>query len=123
MFGAYDLELMLSKDSFHDVWWVTFRWGPWDGIMQIDPGPDQVGIGNPCTLGWRLRDLETGQLKFGKRCAGAITFFDDQTFTGALYEVPGAGTVEFEGTRLAGRGLEDDLQHEWDAFVSEAYGR
>jgi hypothetical protein len=123
IFGEYDLDLHLAVDSFHDVWWVTFRWGEWDGIIQMNPGPDRMGVGNPCTLGWRLRDLQTGQLKFGKRCTGVMTFFDDQTFAGTLYEVPNAGTVEFAGIRITGGSLEDNLQHEWNAFVSKAYGR
>lgn len=123
MFGDYNLELTLAANPTRNAWWATFRWGAWDVIIQMSPGPDQIGIGNQCMLGWRLRDLETGQLTFGKRCTGAMTFFDDQSFTGALFGVPGAGTVEFDGNRLAGRSLEDDLRHEWDAIAAEAYGR
>lgn len=121
MFQDYDLDLTLASDSSRNIWWATFRWGAWDGIMQMKPGP--AGVGQPCSLGWRLRDLETNQLKFGKRCTGTITFFENQTFTGQLHDVPGAGTVDFDGARLPGPAVHDDLQHEWDAFVSEAYGR
>lgn len=121
MFEDYNLDLTLASDPSRNIWWATFRWGAWDGIMQMRPGP--AGVGQPCSLGWRLRDLETNQLKFGKRCTGTITFFENQTFTGQLYEVPGAGTVDFDGARLPGPAVHDDLQHEWDAFVSEAYGR
>jgi hypothetical protein len=52
-----------------------------------------------------------------------MTFFKNQTLRGSLYDVPGAGTVQFEGGRQAGPCVEDDLQHEWDAFVTQAYGR
>ena len=115
------MDLMLAQNATRNTWWATFRWGAWDGIMQMRPGP--TGIDHSCSLGWRLRDIETGQLKFGKNCTGDIMFFGDQTFTGSLYGVPGVGTVDFEGTRLPGPSGQDDLQHEWDAFVSEAYGR
>ncbi|KAH6496246.1 hypothetical protein HBI55_098650 [Parastagonospora nodorum] len=123
MFGDYNLELTLAENPARNAWWATFRWGAWDVIIQMSPGPDQIGVGNQCTLGWRLRDLETGQFTFGKRCTGSMTFFDNQTFIGALFGVPGVGTVEFDGNRLAGRSLEDDLRHEWDAIAAEAYGR
>jgi hypothetical protein len=123
LFGDYDLELTLVFDSTRDIWWATFRWGTWDGIIQLNLGPSYNGIGQPCTLGWRMRDLETGKLKFGKKCTGTMTFFEDQTLLGVLHEVPGAGKVEFEGTRLPGLALEGDLQYAWDAFVAEAYGR
>jgi hypothetical protein len=123
IFNEYNLDLTLAVNPSRSTWWATFRWGAWDGIIQLNPGPSSYPLGQPCSLGWRMRDLETGQLKFGKRCTGAMTFFENQTFVGWLGEVPGVGTVEFEGTRLAGPSLEDDLQGEWDAFVSEAYGR
>jgi hypothetical protein len=42
---------------------------------------------------------------------------------GCLYEVPGIGSLEFEGMRVSGESLEDDLKEEWDAFVVEAYRR
>jgi hypothetical protein len=120
MFGDYDLNLTLARDTPRDCWWATFRWGAWDGIMQMNPGPI---LDEPASLGWRMRDLETGQLRFGKKCTGQITCYSDQIMGGELYEVPGVGTVEFQGRRMPGEALGDDLQHEWDAFVSEAYRR
>lgn len=114
MFGDYDINLTLSRNSSRGCWWATFRWGAWDGIILMKPGPD---ADQPTSFGWRLRDLEIGQLKSGKKCTGQMTCFSNQTLRGEQYEIPGVGTIEFEGTAL-----EDDLQHEWDAFVSEAYG-
>jgi hypothetical protein len=122
-FGDYGLDLTLSADPNRGVWWATFRWGAWDGLIQMNPGPGVAPLGQSCSLGWRLRDLETGQLKFGKKCTGQMTFFDDQTFRGCLFEIPGAGTVDFEGRRMSGSSVTDDLQDEWDRFVAEAYGR
>jgi hypothetical protein len=123
VFREYDLDLSLAFDASHDTWWATFRWGAWDGIMKMTPGPTYIGLNQPCTLGWRLRDLETNQLRFGKRCTGVMTIFEDGTLTGHLFEMPDVGTVNFDGRRQLGPSLEDDLQHEWDGFVSEAYGR
>ena len=43
---------------------------------------------------------------------------------GDLYGMPVlGGRVKFSGRRLAGASVQDDLQHEWDGFVKEAYGR
>ncbi|KAG9387896.1 hypothetical protein A1F94_000788 [Pyrenophora tritici-repentis] len=118
----YQLDLSLSTDPNRGVWWATFRWGAWDGIMRIQPAPG-FNLFGQCELGWRMRDLETGQLTFGKRCTGDIEFFANQTLRGCLYEVPGAGALQFEGTRVSGPAVQDDLQHEWDDFVKQAYGR
>ncbi|KAF1947061.1 hypothetical protein EJ02DRAFT_365939 [Clathrospora elynae] len=122
MFGNVKMDLTLSLDSARGIWWATFCWGVWDGIIQMNPDPTG-SIGQPCALGWRLRDLETGKLTFGRKCTGSMTFFKEQYFRGCLFEVPGVGAVEFNGQRVLGAGLEDDLQHDWDAFVTEAYRR
>jgi hypothetical protein len=92
----------------------------------MNPGPSSSSaLDRPCFLGWRLRDLETGRLTFGRKCTGEMTFFRDQGLgvRGYLFEVPEVGTVKFEGRRVPGRSCEDDLKHEWDAFVTEAYQR
>jgi len=90
----------------------------------MNPGPgDSDSLGQPCSLGWRLRDLETGQLTFGRKCTGYMTFSGDGSMEGCLYEVPGVGSLEFEGMRVSGGSLEDDLKGEWDGFVVEAYRR
>jgi hypothetical protein len=123
IFGDYDLDFTLSLDPTRGIWWATFRWGAWDGIIRMNSGPSFKVRGESCPLDWRLRDLETGELRFGKKCTGHMTFFENQTFQGSLYNIPYAGTVAFEGRRLPGCNLKDDLQDEWDAFVSEAYGR
>lgn len=71
MFDDYNLVLTLAVSS-RNIWWAKFCWGPWDSIIQINPGPSYTGTGQPCSLGWRLRDLETDQLKFGKKCMGEM---------------------------------------------------
>lgn len=93
----------------------------------MNPGPSYETLDQSCSLGWRLRDLETGELKFGRRCTGEMTFFRDQTIRGMLCEVPRVGTVEFWGPRLVGEGVGwrdgDEFQEEWEGFINEAYGR
>jgi len=106
MINDYDFNLTLAKNSARGCLWATFRWGAWDGIIQIKPGPE---LNEPVSFGWRLRDLDTGKLTFGKRCTGLITCFSDQTLWGELHDIPGAGAVVFEGRRLTGESLEDDL--------------
>jgi hypothetical protein len=124
IFDDYNLDLTLARDPSRGMWWAAFRWGAWDGIMQMKPGPRNFdSLGQPCSLGWRLRDLETGQLTFGRKCTGTMTFSGDGSMEGCLYEVPGVGSLEFEGMRVSGENLEDDLKEEWDGFVAEAYRR
>ncbi|KAH6866610.1 hypothetical protein BKA58DRAFT_364135 [Alternaria rosae] len=123
-FNDYDLNLTLARDPSRGMWWATFRWGAWDGIIQVNPGPgDSDSLGQPCSLNWRLRDLETGRLTFGRKCTGYMTFSGDESVEGCLYEVPGVGSLVFEGMRVSGGSLEDDLKGEWDGFVAEAYRR
>ncbi|KAB2100370.1 hypothetical protein AG0111_0g11512 [Alternaria gaisen] len=124
VFDDYNLDLTLACDSSRGLWWATFHWGAWDGIIQMNPGPsDSNSLGLPCSLGWRLRDLNTGKLTFGRKCTGMMTFFRDGMVNGCLYEVPGVGDLVFEGTRMVGGNLQDDLKEEWDGFVTEAYRR
>ncbi|RAR14360.1 hypothetical protein DDE83_002310 [Stemphylium lycopersici] len=125
LFQDYDLTLTLSRSPYQSIWWATFRWGAWDGLIQMNPGPtDTNTLGEPCSLGWRLRDLETGQLTFGRKCTGSITFWEDGQVYGWLGEMPGVGKLDFMGNRVSGSGpLEADLKAEWDLFVEEAYRR
>ena len=120
------LRLDLCRDEARDVWWATFTFATWHCLILMDPGPSYETLDERCTLGWRMRDLENGELRFGKRCTGEMTFFRDQTIRGYLFNVPGAGTIEFWGPRMKSKGVlrsADGLKAEWDDFVNEAYGR
>ncbi|KAJ4320363.1 hypothetical protein N0V94_003437 [Neodidymelliopsis sp. IMI 364377] len=122
LFHTPSLDLSLAKDPRHNIWWATFRWGDWDGIMQLNLGPQGIeDLGRLFTFGWRLRDLQSGRLDFGSGCMGDVTFYRGE-IEGRLFNVPGEGMVEFHGVRMEGEPVEDDLEHEWDAFVDEAYG-
>lgn len=123
LFEDYHLTLSLALDSSRGTWWATFRWGPRDFILQMSPGPSTHALGRPCSFNWRLRNLDTGKLTFERKCKGEMTFFEDQSFRACLYEVPGEGPVEFDGRRMPGPNVEDDLQDEWDGIVKEAYRR
>ncbi|KAF2786653.1 hypothetical protein K505DRAFT_411850 [Melanomma pulvis-pyrius CBS 109.77] len=93
----------------------------------MNPGPSYETLDQSCSLGWRLRDPETGELKFGRGCTGKMVFFSDQTIRGMLYEIPRVGSVEFWGPRLVGGGVGwrggNEFQLEWEGIISEAYGR
>jgi hypothetical protein len=120
------LRLDLCRDEPREVWWATFTFATWHCVILMDPGPTYETLGERCTLGWRMRDLENGELRFGKRCTGEMTFFRDQTIRSYLFNVPGAGTIEFWGPRMKSKGVlrsTDGLKAEWDDFVNEAYGR
>jgi len=92
----------------------------------MNPGPIPNTMGQPCTLGWRTRDLETGELRFGKGCVGEMTFYDDYqgvSVIGTFYGLSRLGDVQIWGERMSGGREVDDLQEEWDEFPREAYGR
>lgn len=123
LFNNYDLDLTLSlyRSPNSSTWWATFRWGPWDGIMKLE----STQIGEPTSFSWRLRDLETGEIKFRKECTGQITFGMDGDMQGEMWNVDGVerGMVGFGGWLIDGGGLEGDLQGEWDRLPRMAYGR
>jgi hypothetical protein len=123
--NSSSMYLTLFRDADRGVWWASFTWSAWDMLIQMNPGPDYDTLGEGTSLGWRMRDLETGELKFGRGCTGEITFYRDQTLLGYLFEVPRVGTVEFWGQRIAGvDGVDgDEYQADWESFVKEAYGR
>lgn len=123
IFDEYNLDMTLSLDPARTVWWATFRWGAWDGLIQMSPGPSYDPFGQCCSLKYRLRNLETGQLSFSNRCTGTMKFFEDRTLRACLFDFPEIGLVEFEGSRMPGLGVENDLQDEWESFVKQAYRR
>ncbi|KAH7087847.1 hypothetical protein FB567DRAFT_569751 [Paraphoma chrysanthemicola] len=116
-------SLTLAKDPSRSVWWASTSMGSWDFLIQLNPGPTHTVLGEPCTLGWRMRDMDTGELKFGKGCMGEMVFGGNGKMSACLWDVPGVGEVELEGWREDGDAVEGDWREEWDGFVREAYGR
>ena len=92
--------------------------------MKMDPGPTYETIDNMHTLGWRIRNTETGALTFGRNCTGKVCFDGkNRTLKGLLYDVPGVGSIDFEGKRIAGPRRFGGLKRECDWYVEEAYER
>lgn len=52
----------------------------------MNPGSD---ADLTCSLGWRIRDLETRQLRFGEKCSGSIESTGDGMLRGCLVRVSG----------------------------------
>jgi hypothetical protein len=123
--GPRNLHLTLLQDEDRGVWWASFSWWSWDCIIQMNPGPSYETLGQPCTLGWRLRDHDTGRMHFGRGKTGNITFNRDQTMDGVLVNMPFLGTLEFWGRRIPGPKYVERSGHafqlEWDTFVNAAY--
>jgi hypothetical protein len=119
------LHLSLLRDEPRGVWWASFSWFAWDCIIQMNPGPSYQTLGQPCTLGWRLRDHETGRMHFGRGKTGTVVFHADQMIDGTLVNVPFLGAVEFWGRRIPGPRFVgrtgNGFQFEWDGFVNAAY--
>jgi hypothetical protein len=119
------LQITVCRDTYRDVWWGRFIWGPWDCVILMDPGPSHT-LNAPCTLGWRLRDLNTGRLTFGQGRTGELTFFRNRRIDGTLFKVPEVGDLRFWGKWtdvLVGDACADEFWEEWEAFPRIAYGR
>jgi hypothetical protein len=134
--GTYDIDsinidaqvlLDVYCDAPRDVWWATAVLQTYSEhlrfVIKMDPGPSADALGRPVTLGWRMRDVETDELRFGSGCTGEATFFDNGGVEVVLKRVPELGDVVFEGERMGGPSQPGDLQGEWDGFRREAYGR
>lgn len=119
--GPFKLDVFM--DGTTGICWAKFHWALLDGIIKMDPGPTYDTATHFHTLGWRIRNEETGKLTFGRNCTGKIRFHEATgTLEGYLYDVPGAGRIDFQGNRIPGPRRVGDLSMEWDHFVKEAYG-
>jgi hypothetical protein len=121
------MTLYLSPSPTNPTWWATLTIHPLSILICMNPGPtDATTLGQPCTLGWRTRDLETGDLRFGKACTGKMTFYDAYdgvSVSGELYGLSRLGDVQIWGQREEGGSEVGDFQEEWGGFPREAYGR
>ena len=119
--GPFQLDVFM--DGTTGTWWAKFNWAMLDGIIKMDPGPTYETATNFHTLGWRIRNVDTGKLTFGRNCTGKISFDEEtRTLEGYLYDVPEAGRIDFQGDRVLGPRRVGDLSREWDRFVEQAYG-
>ncbi|KAF2750440.1 hypothetical protein M011DRAFT_474878 [Sporormia fimetaria CBS 119925] len=119
------LQLSLLRDDERGVWWSRFFWYSWECVIQMNPGPTFSTLGQPCTLGWRLRDTRSGQMWFGRGKTGEMVFDHDYTIRGTLFNVPFVDTLEFWGRRIPGPKYVgrsgSGFQFEWDGFANAAY--
>jgi hypothetical protein len=115
--------LNVFTDEMTGIWWAEFHWAMLKGIIKMDPGPSYETVEQFHTLGWRIRDEETGKITFGRNCTGKIRFgVHTESLEGYLYDVPGAGRIDFQGLRRPGPRRGGNLSREWERFVEEAYG-
>ncbi|KAL1608194.1 hypothetical protein SLS60_003133 [Paraconiothyrium brasiliense] len=130
--GTYELSvdnerayMVIRRDAARDIWWSTINAGALSFTIKMDPGPTPTALYQPFSVGWRMRNDDTGELKFGSGCTGEFRFIEGASgdMTGVLRNVPGLGDLEFYGGRMAGSPQTGDLQTEWDAFRRDAYGR
>lgn len=115
-------EMNLYLDENCDIWWATLYYDQFEFLIRMAPGPSVTPLGEACNFGWRMRDIDSGELMFERSCQGAMRFYDDQSVSDWL-EGPRLDTVVFEGDRNAGPREVGDFQAMRDEFVNEAYGR
>ena len=119
--------LNVYKDERRGVWWASTTletdYEHLDFVIKMDPGPSGDALGRAVTLGWRMRNMDSEEVKFGSGCTGEATFFEDNDVAIVLRNVPGLGDVKLSGSRRGGPSQPGDLQEEWDEFRRDAYGR
>ncbi|KAK7542621.1 uncharacterized protein J3D65DRAFT_222753 [Phyllosticta citribraziliensis] len=118
-------RMMLCRERDSGRVWGSYSFGPWFGIIKSDPGPTHFSLA-PVSLGWRAKDVETGQLQFGRGCTGNMTFESPEKISGwifGLYEKD----VEFYGRRRNGPAncgfVPSEFETEWASYPAIAYGR
>ncbi|KAK7545453.1 hypothetical protein IWX49DRAFT_588635 [Phyllosticta citricarpa] len=118
-------RMMLCRERDSGRIWGSFSFGFFFGIIQSNPGPTSFSR-HPLSLGWRAKNLETGQLQFGRGCTGDIVFEDAKNISGrilGLYE----NVVEFYGRRRDGPAncgyVPSEFESEWASYPATAYGR
>ncbi|KAF2446059.1 hypothetical protein P171DRAFT_442514 [Karstenula rhodostoma CBS 690.94] len=78
--------------------------------IKMDPAPTSTTLYAAFTVGWRLRNHDNREVRFG--------FSEDVPggITGLVRKVAGRGNVEFDGGWRAGSSQAGDVQAEWDGF-------
>lgn len=117
-FSSDEFDLTLNYDFPRGVWWAKFFFGPWEAIIQINPGPmtaEDVHLGRSFSFSWQVRDVQQGSFEAGLRCTGDMKA-NWQEISIRMFGVPGVGLLQFEGVRLENLPIYGDLQQEWDNF-------
>ncbi|KAF2085972.1 hypothetical protein K490DRAFT_67259 [Saccharata proteae CBS 121410] len=116
-----NMELDLCVDG--DRLWGSFSWGPFDGVIQMYPGPTKFCPTTSLSFGWRVRENTTGDLRFGRGCTGNMTFYGGGRVSGELFGLHGQ-SVAFEAEKMDGSHSAGwrSFEQEWNGFVEETYG-
>ncbi|KAL1633116.1 hypothetical protein SLS58_011225 [Diplodia intermedia] len=120
-----NLKLLLCRETRSSKIWGCFAWGPYYGVIQMNPGPSDYSPAS-VTLGWRARDKDGGSVRFGRGCHGEMEFPEPGSIQGRLFGLHG-GVMEFWGKRRpgpknCGHPL-SEFQQEWSSYPSEVYGQ
>ncbi|KAH7122719.1 hypothetical protein B0J11DRAFT_608255 [Dendryphion nanum] len=95
---------------YSDVWWARLEIYECLFIIQMNPGPSISTLNKLCSLGYRMRHRDSGQLSFGRGRTGQITFEDERSVEGTLSNVFMLGEDEEkpmeESIRFKGNGME-----------------
>ncbi|KAL0263391.1 hypothetical protein SLS55_002371 [Diplodia seriata] len=120
-----NLKLLLCRETRSSKVWGCFAWGPYCGVIQMNPGPADYSPAS-VTLGWRARDKDGGSVRFGRGCHGEMEFPEPGSIQGRLFGLHG-GVMEFWGKRRpgpknCGHPL-SEFQQEWSSYPSQVYGQ
>lgn len=119
-----NLRLLICRDGRASRTWGSFAWGPFFGIIQMNPGPADYSE-QSVSLGWRARDGENGSVRFGRGCNGTVEFPEPSIIQGRLFGLYG-DVMEFWGRKRPGPKncghAPKQFEEEWNSFPSEVYG-
>ncbi|KAF2456139.1 hypothetical protein BDY21DRAFT_364873 [Lineolata rhizophorae] len=95
----YDVTLRITSNPDCLVGRLE-NFGPWEGMIKIAPKPDPTSTGS-ISFGWRVRDTNTGEMRYGRGCFGEIKFFGSEQVRGTFFNMPRSkDTIEFVGVAL-----------------------
>ncbi len=121
-FGHSNLRLILCLDG--GVLWGAYNLGQFKGIIRAQPGPTEVSR-TPVSFLWRGYETGEGQMSFGPRCTGHISFPKGRDIQGSISVF---GDMEFTGWRTPGpKNVSPrsaaDMKREWDGYNQREYDR
>ncbi|KAG9771830.1 hypothetical protein ABEF93_007618 [Exophiala dermatitidis] len=117
--------LALQIDHYTDELWGSFQIGAHSGVIRMT-SIEGITEGRPVSFGWRSRNDNTGQLKFGRACNGSMVFDGHEGVHGHFYGFLYGDDLEFVGSLeddTPGLVDLDDLLEQWDSFPRIAYDR
>ncbi|KAK8255318.1 hypothetical protein HDK77DRAFT_29329 [Phyllosticta capitalensis] len=118
-------RLMLCREQGTGRVWGSFSWGPFFGVIQLNPGPPHFSQ-DSLSLGWRAKNLDNGRLEFGRGKTGVMVFRNKSEISGQLFDLFG-NFVEFFGRRRDGPAncgfSPAQFAAEWEQYPAIAYGR